>query len=194
MRSIIGVSGRVRRGSFNTMLLRAASELAPPGVTVDVTSVRGIPLDDGDVEAAEGVPAIVEELKNRIAASDGLLIASPEYNNSIAGVMKNAIAWLSRPPAGIARVFAGRAVAIIGATPGLGGTTAAQVAWLPVLRTLKMLPWFGDRLTVPSAGHVFDFEGRLIDDALRARLGAFVKGFAAFAAQHGPNGPDATRS
>ena len=164
------------------MLLTAASDLAPTGTTIDTASIAGIPLYDGDAEAAEGVPLVVTALKDRIATADGLLIVSPEYNNSIPGVMKNAIDWLSRPGTDIARVFAGRPVAVIGATPGLGGTALGQAAWLPVLRTLRMLPWFGDRLGVPNAGKVFDASGRLIDDAIRTRLEAFVKGFVAFVA------------
>ena len=166
------------------MLLNAALALAPPGTTIETASIAGIPLYDADAEAADGVPAVVAALKDRIAAADGLLIVSPEYNNSIPGVMKNAIDWLSRPATDIGRVFAGRPVAVIGATPGLGGTALGQAAWLPVLRTLRTMPWFGDRLGVPNAGKVFDANGQLIDDAIRARLEAFVKGFAAFAADH----------
>lgn len=165
------------------MLLTAASALAPQGTTIEIASIAGIPLYDGDVEAAGRVPAVVTALKDRIAAADGLLIASPEYNNSIPGVTKNAIDWLSRPATDIARVFAGRPVAVIGATPGAGGTALGQAAWLPVLRTLRMVPWFGDRLGVPNASKVFDANGRLIDDAIRARLDAFMKGFAAFVAE-----------
>src|SRR5262245_33852009 len=104
MPRILGLSGSLRRGSFNTMLLNAASAAAPQGTTIETASIAGIPLYDGDFEAAEGVPAVVETLKNRIAAAEGLLIVSPEYNNSIPGVTKNAIDWLSRPPADIARV------------------------------------------------------------------------------------------
>ena len=164
------------------MLLNAASALAPPGTTIETASIAGIPLYDADAEAADGVPAVVAALKDRIAAADGLLIVSPEYNNSIPGVMKNAIDWLSRPGTDIGRVFAGRPVAVIGATPGLGGTALGQAAWLPVLRTLRTMPWFGDRLGVPNAGKVFDANGQLMDEAIRARLEAFVKGFAAFVA------------
>jgi NAD(P)H-dependent FMN reductase len=80
------------------MLLRAASQLAPAGTNVEIASIRGIPLYDGDVEVAEGIPTMLQELKTRIAATDGLLIATPEYNNSIPGVLKNAFDWLSRPP------------------------------------------------------------------------------------------------
>lgn len=180
MATILGLSGSLRRGSFNTMLLRAATELQPAGTTIDIGSIRGIPLYDGDVEAAEGIPAVVQELKARIAAADGLLLSTPEYNNSIPGVLKNAVDWLSRPSADIPRVFGGLRVAIIGATPGAGGTILAQAAWLPVLRTLGTVPWFGGRLMVSTAGKVFDDDGRLLDQSVRTRLEAFVAGFAAF--------------
>lgn len=181
MAHILGLSGSLRRASFNTMVLRAAADLVPPGTAIDVASIRGIPLYDADVEA-EGMPAAVKELKDRLAAADGLLIATPEYNNAMPGVAKNAIDWLSRPPADIPRVFAGRPVAVIGATPGQGGTALAQLSWLPVLRTLKMVPWFGDRLAVSGAAKTFDADGRLTDEAVRQRLQAFVKGFAEFVA------------
>jgi chromate reductase len=183
---IIGLSGSLRRASFNTMLLHAAMELLPAGTTIEIASIRGIPLYDGDVEAAEGLPSAVQELKARITETDGLLIATPEYNNSIPGVLKNAVDWLSRPPADIQRVFGGRPVAILGTTPGLGGTTLAQAAWLPVLRTLGTAPWFGGRLMVSSAANVFDREGHLVDQTIRTRLEAFVKGFAAFVAERRP--------
>jgi chromate reductase, NAD(P)H dehydrogenase (quinone) len=180
MATIIGLSGSLRRASFNAMLLRAASQLAPVGATVEIASIRGIPLYDGDVELAEGIPTAVQELKTKIAAADGLLIVTPEFNNSIPGVLKNAIDWLSRPSEDIKHVFGGRRVAVIGATPGQGGTSLAQTAWLPVLRTLGTSPWFGGRLMVSNASEVFDSEGRLIDETTRRRLETFMNGFATF--------------
>src|SRR5690349_14078305 len=122
------------------MLLAAAVDAAPDGTTIEIESIDGIPLYDGDLEAEQGVPAAVQRLKQRIAGAGGLLIVTPEYNNSIPGVLKNAIDWLSRPPADIPRVFRGRPVAIMGATPGPGGTALSQAAWLPVIRTLGMRP------------------------------------------------------
>jgi len=88
---------------------------------------------------------LLRETQAAIAAADGLLLVTPEYNNSIPGVFKNAIDWLSRPPADISRVFGGKPVAIIGASPGGFGTILSQEAWLPVLRTLGTKPWFGGR-------------------------------------------------
>ena len=179
MAKILGLSGSLRSGSFNTMLLNAAVKLAPAGTTIEVASIRDIPLYDGDVESA-GFPAAVQVLKDKVIACDGLLIVTPEYNNSIPGVLKNAIDWLSRPPADAPRVFGGRKVGLIGATPGGGGTMLSQAAWLPVLRTLGTQPWFGGRLHVSHAPKVFDAQGEITDDAIRGQLEKYLQGFAAF--------------
>src|SRR5438477_565463 len=151
MTTIVGLSGSLRSGSFNTALLRAATESMPAGARLELGSIKGIPLYDADVEAASGVPDVVAALKERIVAADGLLLVTPEYNNSIPGVFKNAIDWLSRPPADIPRVFGGRPVAVIGASPGGSGTVQAQTAWLPVVRALGLQPWFGTPLYVSGA-------------------------------------------
>lgn len=162
------------------MLLRAAVAAVPAGSTIEIESIRDIPLYDGDVEAEQGIPQAVQQLKARIVAADGLLIVTPEYNNSMPGVLKNAIDWLSRPPADIPRVFRGRPVAIMGATPGQGGTLLSQAAWLPVVRTLGMRPWFEGRVNVSGAGKVFDTDGRVADEAIQDRIRTFVEGFTAF--------------
>jgi NAD(P)H-dependent FMN reductase len=182
--TIVGISGSLRRGSFNAMLLRAAAEIAPPGTTIAIESIRGIPLYDNDVETSTGVPDVVQALKDKIAGADGLLIVTPEYNNSIPGVAKNAIDWLSRPPADIPRVFGNKPVVVMGATTGQNGTLLAQSAWLPVLRTLGTSYWSGGRMLVPGAGKLFDADGRLADEPTRDRLKKFVDGFAAFVATH----------
>jgi chromate reductase, NAD(P)H dehydrogenase (quinone) len=179
-KTVIGLSGSLRRGSFNTALLRAARDVAPDDLKVEIASLSDFPLYDGDLEAEKGVPAAVQALKNQIASADGLLLATPEYNASIPGVFKNAIDWLSRPPADIARVFGDRPVALMGATPGPGGTILAQAAWLQVLRTLGTRPWCGPRMMVSRADTVFDAEGRLTDEALRTRLRTFLEGFSRF--------------
>jgi NAD(P)H-dependent FMN reductase len=180
MTTIVGIAGSLRKDSYNAMLLRAAAALAPAGVTFEIGSIRGIPLYDGDDDAASGPPPAVDVLKNQIAKADGLLIATPEYNHSLPGVLKNAIDWLSRPGADIPRVFGGRPVAVMGATQGPGGTILAQAAWLPVLRALGTAPWFGAKLHVSFANKAFDASGQLTDEKIRAQLQAFVQGFAGF--------------
>jgi len=178
--TIIGIAGSLRRGSFNAALLRAAAEAVSPATRLEIASIREIPLYDGDVEAKKGVPDAVQKLKDRIASSNGLLLVTPEYNNSLPGVFKNAIDWLSRPAKDIARVFGDRPVALMGATPGPGGTILAQSAWLPVLRTLGTRPWFGARLLVSGAGKVFDAAGNLVDEHVRSQLKSFMTGFEQF--------------
>ncbi|EAR20675.1 NADPH-dependent FMN reductase [Nitrococcus mobilis] len=178
MTKIIGIAGSLRQGSYNAALLRTAAELLPPGTTLEIASIKAIPLYNGDLEAG-GIPQPVSQLKARLAAADGLLLASPEYNNSIPGVLKNVIDWLSRPPADIPAVFGNRPVALMGATPGGFGTVLAQSAWLPVLRTLRMRPWFGGRLLVSHAGDVFDETGAIMNAQVRDQLQQFVHGFVA---------------
>jgi chromate reductase len=177
---ILGICGSLRRGSYNRALLRAAMSRAPEGADIVEGTIRGIGLYDGDVEAAEGIPPAVSALKEAIVGADGLLLVTPEYNNSIPGVFKNAIDWLSRPPADIKRVFGGRPVGIIGCSNGPYGTTLSQAAWLPVLRTLGTNPWFGARLLVPRGGSVFDAEGALVSEEIAGRLKSYLEGFAAF--------------
>jgi chromate reductase len=116
------------RRSYNTALLRTAAGLIPAGSTLEIATLHGIPLYDCDAEAREGVPSAMQALKGYIVAADGLLLATPEYNNGIPSVLKDAIDWLSRPPSDIARVFGDRPVAVLGASPGGFGTILAQNA------------------------------------------------------------------
>lgn len=180
MPTVLGLSGSLRTGSFNTALLRAAAQLMPAGSTLEVATLHGIPLYDGDAEARDGIPPAVQVLKDRIVACDGLLLATPEYNNGVPGVLKNGIDWLSRPPADIARIFGDRPVAVTGASPGGFGTILAQNAWLPVLRTLGTRPWFGGRLMVSRAGQVFDAAGAMADEKMKLQLQQFLQGFVEF--------------
>ena len=180
MTTIIGISGSLRRGSFNSALLRAAVELMPAGAELRIDSIEGIPLYNYDVETSEGIPARAAELKQAIAKSDGLLLATPEYNNSFPGVFKNAIDWLSRPVSDIKAVFGGKPVAVMGASPGGFGTILSQNAWLPVLRTLGTKPYFEGRLLVSRAQSVFDEAGLLKDEAIRKQLEQFLNGFVEF--------------
>ena len=179
---ILGISGSLRRRSFNTSLLRAAQSLSTEDIAISAATLQGIPLYDGDVEEQDGIPASVIALKDQIVACDGLLLVTPEYNNGIPGVFKNAIDWLSRPPADAGRIFGGRPVAVIGASPGGFGTILSQNAWLPVLRTLGTRHWAEGRLMVSRANKMFDDQGELTDDSTRDQLRKFLNGFAAFVA------------
>ena len=174
---LVAVSGSLRAASYNTALLRAAQTMAPDDVEMIEASIRDIPLYDGDLERDQGLPQAVVALKDLIADCDGLLLFTPEYNSGIPGVFKNAIDWLSRPASDIERVFGGRPVAVLGASPGPLGTAMSQAAWLPVLRTLGTAPWFGGRLMVAQAAAVFNAEGNLTDPDIRRRLARFVTGF-----------------
>jgi NAD(P)H-dependent FMN reductase len=180
MVTLIGLSGSLRRGSYNSSVLRAAASMMPPDSELRIESIAAIPLYDGDAERAHGVPEPVARLKEAIVAADGLLLVTPEYNNSIPGVAKNAIDWLSRPAGDIARVFGGKPVAIAGASPGGFGTILSQNAWLPVFRTLGADLWPGGRLLVSRAGSVIDANGEIVDAATRDNLGKFVNGFVAY--------------
>ena len=177
---VVGIAGSLRRGSLNRALLRAAIELAPPRIRITPHDLIDIPLYNGDVEA-NAVPQSVTDLRSAVRQADALLIAAPEYNHGVPGVFKNAIDWLSRPPADIARVFGERPFALAGASPGGFGTILSQAHWLPVLKTLGVRLWSGQKLLVSRAGGAFDGDGRLVDEKVREQLAGFVRGFAGFA-------------
>lgn len=189
MATIVGISGSTRRGSLNSALLRAIAAQMPRGAELRIESIASIPLYNGDDEAARGIPEPVGRLKDAIATADGLLLVTPEYNNSLPGVAKNAIDWLSRPPADIGRVFGGKRVAIAGASPGGFGTVLSQNAWLPVFKTLGAELWSGGRLLVSRASSVFDANGELKDEAVRESVRKFVAGFVAYVANTPENRP-----
>lgn len=176
MTTILGLSGSLRRASFNTGLLRAAADVTPEGVTLQIGSIRGVPVFDADLEEEAGLPDAVLTLQDQLARADGLLMVTPEYNNGVPGVFKNAIDWMSRGPG--LKLFVGKPVAIIGASSGRFGTILSQAHWLPVLRTLRMRPWLDGRLMVSRGSEVFDADGNLTDERTRERLASFIAGFA----------------
>ncbi|HTQ37111.1 MAG TPA: NAD(P)H-dependent oxidoreductase [Steroidobacteraceae bacterium] len=184
MTRILGISGSLRAGSYNTALLRAAQGLSGPGIRLEIATLHGIPVYDGDLETREGSPPAVAALKEKVIAADGVLLATPEYNNGVPGSLKNAIDWLSRPPGDIGKVFGNRPFAVIGASQGGFGTILSQAAWLPILRHLGARQWHGGRLLVSRAQTVFDAEGKLTDPAIAKQLGEFVNNFAASLTQH----------
>ncbi|HSB60074.1 MAG TPA: NAD(P)H-dependent oxidoreductase, partial [Vicinamibacteria bacterium] len=128
VKTILGVAGSLRRGSYNRSLLEAAAESARPGMSIVLyDELASIPPFNGDLELATGGgPDAVCRLRRQVASADGLLVATPEYNHSIPGVLKNAIDWLSRP--GPEEVLVGKPVALVGASSGEWGTRLAQSA------------------------------------------------------------------
>jgi NAD(P)H-dependent FMN reductase len=181
MTVIIGLSGSLRKGSFNTALLHVAAEVAPSDCAVRVESIGDIPLYDADLEAAAPPPAVLA-LQQKIDAADGLLLVSPEYNQSIPGVFKNAIDWLSSFPLGGDKIFRGLPVGLIGVSAMWSGTLNAQTAWLPVFRGLAMKPYLAETLYVGGARDKFDEGGSLTDAATRERLAGWMAGFTGFVA------------
>lgn len=177
MTAITAIAGSLRKGSHNRSLLRAAVELAPNGCTIEQIPIDDIPLYDGDVESDE-FPEVVTRAKRQIAASDGLLLVTPEYNNSMPGVLKNAIDWMSRPGE-IGRVFAGKPIGIIGATTGGWGTKLSQTAWLQVVRALSLEPFFGKSMYVSRAGDLFE-DGVLTDEGTRRQLAEYLAAYDEF--------------
>ena len=176
---LVGFAGSLRRGSFNRKLIAAAAGAMPEGSALEVLSIDEVPLYNADVEERDGIPASVAAIKNEIAAADGLVIATPEYNGGIPGIAKNVIDWVSRPASDQARVTYGKPVAIMGATPGGMGTAFSQAAWLQVLRTLRMRVWVtGGPLYVSRASNSFDEAGRP-DEELAGRLRDYMAGFVA---------------
>lgn len=175
---LVGIAGSLRRGSYNRKLLAAAQRLVPADARLEIVPIDVIPLYNGDDEAEKGIPRPVAALKDAIADADGLVIATPEYNAGIPGVMKNVIDWVSRPPSDIPRVLHGKPVALMGATPGGFGTVLSQTAWLAVLRHLRMQLWTGGGgLYVSSAAKLFDEEGisdTELEERVRTFIGAFV--------------------
>lgn len=159
---VLGISGSLRAGSFNTGLLRAAIELAPPDVTITLAEIRDIPPYDDDVRL-KGFPEPVARLREQIATADALLVAMPEFNYSIPGVLKNAIDWASRPPN---QPFDGKPLAIMGASGGNYGTARSQYHLRQVAVFVNMFPINKPEVMVTRAQEKFE-GGKLTDEPTR---------------------------
>ena len=165
---VLAVSGSLRRESTNTRLLRAAAEEAPPGVEVVLwDGLKEIPPYDGDDDVVPG-PAAVEAFKAAVRDADGVLIATPEYNFSVPGVLKNAVDWASRPLA--TNVFRNKPVAIVGASSGVFGAVWSQAELRKILGQAMGANIADVEVAVGRAFDKFDADGRLIDEDVRTQL------------------------
>ena len=179
MKKIIAISGSLRKASINTHLLREAQKFSSD-YEVEIASISDIPLYNLDIEETSGIPGPVTLLKNKIIEASGLLISTPEFNHSIPGVLKNAVDWLSRPTADIAKVFGNLPTGVIGSASGHFGTVFAQVAWLPILQRLNARPYFEKSLYVGAHHTVFTPEGKIHDEVTLKRLKDYMEGFLKF--------------
>jgi chromate reductase len=162
---VCAIAGSLRRASYNRALLRAAQELAPEGVEIRIFDGMGaLPLFNEDVEA-QGDPEPVQALRRAIGEADALLIATPEYNHGVPGVLKNAIDWASRPPG--RSVLAGKPTAILGASPGVTGTARAQTQLRNAFVFTQTPAVLQPEILVYRAHEKFDAEGRLTDAKTR---------------------------
>jgi chromate reductase len=167
---VLGISGSLRKGSFNTSLLRAAIEIAEIGklpIQFDTADIREIPSYDEDLRAG-GFPKPVQKLRDAIANANALLFVTPEYNFSVPGVLKNAIDWASRAPA---QPFAGKPFAVMGASGGMSGTMRAQYHLRQIAVFLDMVPVNKPEIFVRNGNDAFDAEGRLKDATTRELIG-----------------------
>jgi chromate reductase, NAD(P)H dehydrogenase (quinone) len=173
---ILAISGALRSASTNTGLLRALAEVAPEGVTVEIATLHGIPLYDGDVEDRDGKPESVKQLDARIRAADGVVICTPEYNFSIPGVLKNASDWLSRGGSPLKW----KRVAILGAAAGPLGTGRAQYHLRQNLQALEAIVMPKPEFFAANNETKFDAAGNLTDDDTRKRLAKWLDSYIAF--------------
>ena len=175
--NVVAIPGSLKRASINRALLCAAAELAPEGLAIRVHGLEEIPLFNEDVEA-QGMPAGVQVLRRAAAEADALLIATPEYNHSVPGVLKNAVDWMSRPPK--PHPFDGKPVGVLGATPGAFGTRAAQYHLRQTLSALNAYVLPQPQILVRGASQLFDADGRLTDEATRNALSRYLTSFEAW--------------
>ncbi len=160
---VLGVCGSLRRGSYNRGALRAAQELAPEGMRIEIAELGGLPLYDDDVRVA-GYPPEVAALREAVRRADALLFGCPEYNYSVSGVLKNAIDWGSRPPD---QPFAGKPAAIVGASGGAVGTARAQQHLRQIGLSVDLRFVTRPEVLIASAAERFDAEGRLVNEQSR---------------------------
>ena len=160
---LVGLSGSLRKGSYNTMLLKAAGQLLPVDVSMDIVSIEDIPLYNADLDlpAAKQRPEVVDHFRKMLTDADGILISSPEYNYSIPGGLKNAIDWASR---GEDSPLLRKPVAVIGATTGLWGTVRMQMSFHNIFLFLDMKPVYKPEVLVAQAEKKFSKDGNLIDE------------------------------
>jgi len=171
---ILGIPGSLRAGSFNRSLLGAAKELAPNKTRIEIFDLASIPLYNGDVEAA-GDPPGVAAFKEAIRVSHGVLMATPEYNHGVPGVMKNAIDWASRPPQNSA--LNGKPVGIIGASPGMIGSARGQSQLRQAFAFTNSYCMPQPEILVSHAHEKFDAEGKLVDAKTAEFLGRYLVAF-----------------
>lgn len=163
---VLGFSGSLRSGSFNSAALRATAGLVPGGMTVEAFDLAPIPLYNEDVYA-KGFPPPVADFRARIKAADALLICTPEYNYSVSGVLKNAIDWASRPPD---QPFDGKTIAILSASPSFTGGARAQYHLRQIFVYLNPLILNRPEVMISAAHTKFDAKGELTDDKVREQI------------------------
>jgi chromate reductase len=169
---VVGISGSLRKGSYNTALLHAAQVLLPSDVSYAEVAIGNLPFYNAD-EDGEHRPEVVTQFRNALAKADAFIIASPEYNYSIPGVLKNAIDWASR---GKDSPLLGKAVALMGATNGMWGTARMQQSIRPIFQSLNMFPVNKPEVYVAQAQSKFDEAGNLIDDKTKEMIRKQLQG------------------
>src|SRR4051794_14139281 len=161
---ILGISGSLRKGSFNTAALRAAQEVAPDGVTIEMADISDLPHYNEDVRVSGSFPPAAQRLRDQIAKADAVLFACPEYNYSVSGVLKNAIDWASRAPN---QPFDGKAYAILGAANGLLGTARGQWHLRQIMVGVNAYGVNNPQVYISGAAQKFDADGKFTDQAGR---------------------------
>ena len=179
--TILGITGSLRAGSFNTLLLEACRSHLPDGVTLEITGVDGLPLYDTALDG-DDPPAGVAAFRQAIADADAVLYSTPEYNFSIPGGLKNAIDWASRPA--FRAVLTHKPSGVLSATGGPLGGVRAQGHLKQILSGTLSHVFPANEFLVGDAGKKFDEEGRLTDEKTRERLERYLTGFVAWIREH----------